>query len=132
MVCRMEQQSCGSPGRRRTEDDWRALVLAWRASGLSAREFCSQRGIAKSGLWKWSGKFQQPASPPAAKGKAIAFVPLHVTPKAGGMSPDTGGTQLRVTLEVVGCDGISARFYEGSSRADIEAVVTAMSRRERC
>jgi hypothetical protein len=43
---------------------WRDMVVAWTASGLGARRFCGERGLAVStfGLWrkKLSGEARAP------------------------------------------------------------------------
>lgn len=62
------------------EQVWRERVSEWRASGLSVREFCSQRQLREANFYAWRRELHQrdqvaSASPPA-------FVPMTVLPPA--------------------------------------------------
>jgi hypothetical protein len=37
-------------------EDWRGHVAEWRASGLSAEEYCKDRGFTRMRLWSWSSR----------------------------------------------------------------------------
>lgn len=39
-----------------TEQKWRARVEAWRASGLTSKAFCSDKGYTACGLLSWSSR----------------------------------------------------------------------------
>jgi transposase len=41
------------------ETDWPARVAAWRASGMSAQEFCKQRGYSATTLYWWSSQLKR-------------------------------------------------------------------------
>ena len=41
------------------ETDWSARVDAWRSSGLSAQEFCKQRGYSATTLYWWSSQLKR-------------------------------------------------------------------------
>lgn len=42
--------------RRRTREEWKKILVAWRKSGLTGDEFSTQRGLSSSNLYRWSGK----------------------------------------------------------------------------
>jgi len=46
----------GDPAR---EQHWRQLVSEWRASGLSVREFCSQRQVTEATFYAWRRELQR-------------------------------------------------------------------------
>lgn len=62
------------PGRERY---WRELVTQWQTSGVSVREFCSQRQVKEASFYSWRRELQQRDAPEATKS---AFVPLTVVP----------------------------------------------------
>jgi hypothetical protein len=41
--------------------EWTERVGAWRASGMTARAFCAERGIALSSLYLWASKLKREA-----------------------------------------------------------------------
>ena len=41
--------------------EWSARVASWRASGLSAEEFCKGQVFSKKSLWAWSSVLQRKA-----------------------------------------------------------------------
>jgi hypothetical protein len=41
------------------EKHWPARVDAWRASGMSAQEFCKQRGYSATTLYWWSSQLKR-------------------------------------------------------------------------
>jgi len=59
------------------EQYWRELVSAWRTSGLSVREFCSQRQVKEALFYSWRRQLQQRDARGAAK---PAFVPVMIEP----------------------------------------------------
>jgi hypothetical protein len=80
-------------GARRTrqgEAFWREMVMAWTASGLGARQFCHEQGLAVStfGLWrkKLSGEARAGAHPLAVTPDA-AFIVSHPDAAPGTPTP---------------------------------------------
>jgi len=41
------------------ERDWAAEVEAWRASGLSARQYCEERDYSATTLYRWSSNLKR-------------------------------------------------------------------------
>lgn len=81
----------------RAEQKWRGIVEEWRASGLSAREFCEKNGLKTyKTLHVWSSKLNKMDANPTPGGEFVssAFVPVEVihndeeTAKAD-MEPET-------------------------------------------
>ena len=63
------------------EHGWRATVSAWRASGLSVREYCRRHGVAESSFHFWRRELREreaTSSPPTP----TTFVPVTVLPAA--------------------------------------------------
>lgn len=51
-------------GKRRTIQQWRALVDDWYNGVLTVREFCEREGISSSDLYKYKKQFYGNSSPP--------------------------------------------------------------------
>jgi hypothetical protein len=75
---------------RQSEAFWQEMVMAWTASGLGARQFCHEQGLAVStfGLWrkKLSGKARAEAHPLAVTPDA-AFIVSHPDAAPGTPMP---------------------------------------------
>src|SRR5258708_38441153 len=83
---------------RQGETFWREMIMAWTASGLGARRFCREQGLAVStfGLWrkKLSGDARAEARPVAVTPDA-AFIVSHLdTAPATPAPPSTGDASL--------------------------------------
>jgi transposase-like protein len=61
------------------EQYWRELVAQWRASGLSVREFCSQRQVTEASFYFWRRELQRRAG---QRDATPAFVPVRIVPAA--------------------------------------------------
>ena len=57
------------------EQFWRRMVRQWRGSGLSVRDFCTDRGISEPSFYAWRRTI-------AERDANAAFVPVHVVPDA--------------------------------------------------
>ena len=95
---------------RQGEEFWRETVVAWTASGLGARRFCRERGLAVStfGLWrkKLSGEARAEAGPLELT-QDPAFIASHPdTAPAIQAPPSTvdapSSSRARVTLSLAG------------------------------
>ena len=88
----MAKSQCDPDKERR----WRGTVCAWRASGLSIREYCRQHRLAESSFHFWRRElrerdvaFSPPSTPPA-------FVPVTILPNAEPVtSSATGAVEVR-------------------------------------
>jgi len=63
---------------------WQPHVDAWKASGLSARRFCSERSLPYSRFLYWASKFRSPAAA-APTGNFTRVVPVGRTSDAPGL-----------------------------------------------
>lgn len=73
---------------RRSEQDRRAEVVAWRASGKSLGEFARQRGYSRSALEKWARSEASEAAP--------GFVRLEVARPASTLTLEVADVRIRV------------------------------------
>lgn len=72
--------------RRRTRDEWVQLVEDYARSGLTAAEFASRRGIARSTLawWSWRLRKEQREAPALVPVRVVASTaPLARRPEEG-------------------------------------------------
>ena len=75
---------------RRSEEQWRELVVGQEASGKSQEAYCQARGISKTTFWKWRRRLKR---------RGPAFVEL--TPEVGRrgsarVEVEIGGVMLRI------------------------------------
>ena len=88
------------------EQYWRELVAAWRASGLSAREFCSLRQVTEASFYSWRRELQrrdrQRASTPA-------FVPVRIVPASAAVEVRCPSGHV-VTLPAADFDSLRQLF----------------------
>jgi transposase len=77
---------------------WSKRVAEWRASGLTAKEFCAKHDLQLSGLRNWSYRLR--AAEKAAEASAVRLVP--VTVNAEGAPPPTHIERAKpaVTIEL--------------------------------
>lgn len=47
---------------RRSEEQWRAVMVQFERSGLGAEAFCAREGIAASTFWNWRSRLQRDGS----------------------------------------------------------------------
>jgi hypothetical protein len=99
----------GAVRRRRIGEEVRQLVSAFRASGLRAREFCQQHGLALSTLRRHLSK-QGGAQRKAAAGVRLVAVKVNGIPKPTG--PETALAALEVKLAGGRRIGVAPGFDE--------------------
>jgi transposase-like protein len=118
----MQQDKAVRRRRRRSVEEKRSLLEAWRASGLSAREFSRREGIQKTCLWRWSREPRLTESSPAQPKTSITFAPVHVaSERRKGVS-----TEERVMAEVV-VQGVRVRVLDGAEASQIVTLVKALT-----
>lgn len=87
-------------------DEWTRRVAEWRASGLSASEFCAERGYTAKSLWHWSSKLgragdKTPKRTPAVRLVRVAREPATVPPPAApSMVVEMEGARLTLHGQV--------------------------------
>ncbi|EIC21628.1 IS66 family insertion sequence element accessory protein TnpA [Thiorhodovibrio frisius] len=70
--------------RRRTRQQWQALVDGWASSGLTQGEYCRRHGISVASFARWRAIFRRPlqhpappAEPTPSAGPTHSLVPVH-------------------------------------------------------
>ena len=97
------------------ERHWRHRIAEWRASGLSVRAFCGQRGLATPSFYHWRRVLERRAPEKAA------FVPVQVV-------ADTVPVQTS-TLELVLIDGRTVRVAPGFDAATLRQLLAVLEGR---
>ena len=64
---------------------WRRMIRHWRSSGLSARAFCVEQGLAEASFYGWRRTIAQ------RDAEALRFVPVHVVAEQQPLAGDKGG-----------------------------------------
>ena len=103
-------EETGARRPRQGEAFWREMVVAWKASGLGARRFCRERGLAVStfGLWrkKLSGEARAQACPLELTPDAAFIVSRPGAAPGTPAPPSTANASLsspeRVVLSLAG------------------------------
>ena len=108
---------------RRSDDEKRILLDAWKKSGLSARAFGSREGVEASYLWRWKRLLgEQVASREMKARGAITFAPVHVA-KSQASSP----TSERVQAEVLLGHELRVRVFEGADVVQVSRLIQALA-----
>lgn len=86
--------------------DWTAEVAAWRASGLTARKFCEDRGYSVTRLYWWSSQLKRSEperASPRTRSVPIARVVRERSQPARGRAPiviQVGSARVEVAGDV--------------------------------
>ena len=123
---------------REPESVWQARVSAWRASGLSRRDFCAAEGLSAQTFGWWVWRLSR------AESEAGRFVPVTVTPDsaeviANAVATSAGEPSEPVTgvpdpaaaaerIEIALPDGVVVRVGAGVDVAALRRVLTALGR----
>jgi hypothetical protein len=62
-------------------EGWSKRVADWRASGLTAKEFCAKHDLQLSGLRYWTYRLRGAEKASAAEASAVRLVPVTVKPE---------------------------------------------------
>jgi len=85
--------------KRRTAEEWASIVACWRKSGLSAREFAGEQGLAPKSLIWWGSELSRRArktQPKADAKKRTATVGKVEFAQVKVAEPRRGGGRLSV------------------------------------
>lgn len=125
----MAKTSNRTSGRRarRSASEWREEVAAWRASGLSAREYANGRGLHAGTLMGWASRLGRGTRAVEAKTRLSrsSFVPVRVF---GGESPQ--GEEL--SAEIVLSGGRSVRLSGALRLGQLAELLDAVEGRRGC
>ncbi|WP_454824730.1 IS66 family insertion sequence element accessory protein TnpA [Paraburkholderia xenovorans] len=102
----------GTRRRRQGEAFWGEMVTTWKASGIGARRFCREQGLAVSTFSLWRKKLSSPVReirPPIAVTADAAFIASNLDGELAPQVPpvalpaaDTSASRDRVTLSLAG------------------------------
>lgn len=91
---------------------WEQRVAAWRASGLTQRQYCAQEGLGHGALSRWSQRLQRDS---AGSASTVRLARLVRTPEAAP------ATSPALVIEV---GGVRVTVGHG---ADVATVVTVLA-----
>jgi len=105
-------------------EGWSKRVEAWRASGLTAKEFCAKHDLRLSALRYWT--YRGRAAERATEAKEVKLVPVTVKPRAEAVaaaSSETERSKPALTLEL---GGARVTVPAGFDRATLRAVLEVL------
>src|SRR5271154_4612974 len=100
---------------------WSKRVAEWRASGLTAKEFCAKHDLRLSALRNWTYRLR--AAEKASEPSAVRLVPVTVKPPNAPSTPQIEPTKPALTVELG-----AARIVvpAGVDRATLKIVLDAL------
>lgn len=116
------------------DQHWAGVISAWRASGLSQKEFCRQRGIAERALnnWLYKSPYRERAAQALADQtqtrapeKKPSFVPVSVIAAKHGDHVKAD----RPAIEIVLASGPRITVRPGFDEETLRRVVAALETR---
>jgi hypothetical protein len=118
---------------------WRRAVRDWRRSGLTARDFCAERGLAEHNFFAWRRTLAQRDQEQAAQARPAAATP-RPQPKAHRSAAGRSGARfvpVRVVadqaaasaavIEIVLPRGVVVRVLAGVADATLRQLLRALS-----
>jgi hypothetical protein len=108
----------GKPRDERKERQWRRWLREWRASRLSVREFCEERGLAEQRFYAWRRELERRA------GEGTAFVPVEVV-----AAPVPAASPA---LELVLSGGRTLRVAPGFDAATLKQLLAVLEEGRPC
>jgi len=116
------------------DERWADVVSAWRASGLSQREFCLRRGISDRALNNWLYKSpyrERVAQILAARshGDLPAETPRFMPVSVVAVTEDTDAKSLASPIEVVLPGGLRIAVTPGFDAETLRRVVVTLETR---
>lgn len=105
---------------------WEERLKDWRASGLSAEEYCRGKGFSAGTLYRWSSRVRAPggAAEAAAREASVGLVRVVRAPThAEVASAPSGGGTVAVLVEV---EGARVVVPSGADTATVAVVLSAL------
>lgn len=116
------------------DERWADVVSAWRASGLSQREFCLRRGISDRALnnWLYKSPYRERVAQiltARSQGDLQAEMPRFLPVSVVAATEDTEAKSLATTIEVVLPSGLRIAVTPGFDAETLRRVVTVLESR---
>ena len=108
-----------------TEQRWSERVSAWRASGLTAPQFCAGRDFTPGGLRHWAHVLKKRGLAPRPPASAVRLVRVDRVATASVPAPEDDAA---LTVEL---GPARVRVPRGADRATVEVVLGALLRQGR-
>jgi hypothetical protein len=119
---------------RRSAAEWRTEVAAWRASGVSARDYAQGRGIHAGTLMGWASRLSAAASSSTPRSKTqsegSAFLPVRV--KGAADAASTNGDAKKLSVEIALSGGRTVRLSGELGLGQLARLLDAIEGRGRC
>ena len=105
---------------------WSKRVEAWRASGLTAKEFCAKHDLRLSGLRYWT--YRRRATD--REGSLVKLVPVTVKPKAETAPPSPSEIERSNPALTVELGEARISVPTGFDRGTLRAVLDVLGERQ--
>lgn len=107
---------------------WKQRVEAWKASGLTAKEYAAKAGVDPGTLAHWKWQFGAEARSRAASAPSPAFVEVVAASSVGSVGWDSPG-RCREPIELVLASGVRIRLPPDFEAAVLRRVLDAVEGR---
>ena len=108
-----------------SEDEKRAFVARWEASGMHAREFGEREGVRPENLFRW----RRTAAPDATTVRpTVTFSPVKVAEVEPVAAPLASGVALEVELP----SGVRVRVYRGADMHTANQILSVLFGKRAC
>ena len=89
--------------KKRSKADWKKVIASWRASGLSAREYCQQNSITEARFYSWRKRLGvspviKPAAQDSEQATQVKFLPVRVQKSSADKDRDNDTTDARIDI----------------------------------
>ncbi|WP_425507038.1 IS66 family insertion sequence element accessory protein TnpA [Teredinibacter haidensis] len=81
---------------RRTQSDWRTLIIPWDASGQTQKAFCEAQGLCYRNFNQWKSRLKRQSSSMPDDALVSNFIALSVTGESSTMKP----LNVRLSLDL--------------------------------
>jgi len=98
---------------------WQGLIEEHSRSGLSALEFCNERGISSTSFYQWRTKLQQEENPSAS---GAALLPIRLV----GTPVELPKSTARSCIQVLTPSGVSLTVSGLATEADLVRILRAI------
>ena len=110
-----------------TASDWRERVKEWKAGGMTAAEFCAERGLKAHQLKTWAWKLGMTAK----KGAAPVDAPVRLVklvPRSNAKTAVGGNANESSGIRIVAAN-VSVEVQRGFDRSVLVDVLAALDQR---